>query len=114
MTKRLFGAALLALALVITVLPTVALAAEDTTATEGAGGEGTGEVEEGVTSIEQIGTDAAREGGFFPEEYVSPSWFQWVLYPTIAIGALMALGLLSYYLFRQPDFARERREKSRR
>jgi hypothetical protein len=116
MIKRLFGAALLALALVASVVPAVALAVEDTAPQEGEPLEGAtpeGEVEEEAPSIGEIGTDVARSE-FFPEEYVSPTWFQWVLYPTLAIGVVMALGLLLYYLFRQPDFARERREKSRR
>ena len=106
MIKRLLGAALLAVLLLTASLPTVAVAAEDTAAE---GGEAVGP----PPGIDEIGTDVARSEGFFPEEYVSPTWFQWVLYPVIAVGILMALGILVYYLVRQPSFAEERREKSR-
>lgn len=109
MIKRLLGAALVALMLVITVLPVAALAVDEGTVQPGE----EGVVEEGRPGIDEIGTDVARSEGFFPEEYVSPSWFQWVLYPTIIIGVIMAVGLLLYYLFRQPSFAEER-EKSRK
>lgn len=108
MMKRLLGAALLVLALLATA-PTAVLAAAGP-ASEPGPGEG---AVEHVPSIDEIGTDIARSEGFFPEEYQSPTWFQWVLYPMIAIGVLMAFGMLAYYLVKQPSFARERREKSR-
>ena len=114
MTRRLLGAALLALLLVITVLPAAASAVEDTGTQTGAQPTpAEGAEAEGPPSIEEIGTDVARSEGFFPEEYVSPSWFQWALYPAIVIGVIMTIGLLLYYLFRQPSFAAER-EKSRK
>lgn len=107
MIKRLLGAALLAVLLVATVMPTVASAAEDAAVEEG------GEAVEPLPNIDEIGTDYARSEAFFPAEYESPTWFQWVLYPVIAVGVLMALGILIYYLVRQPSFAEERREKTR-
>ena len=110
MMKRLFGAALLALLLVTTVTtvaPVAVLGAEETTATEGA--------EPGpMPELEEVVTAEARSEGFVPDDYVSPSWFQWLLYPAIVIGVIMVVGLLLYYLARQPAFAEERRQKSRR
>lgn len=103
MLKRLIGAALLAALLVPVALPVAALAAEDGGAVE----------QEELPSIDEIGTDAARDGGFFPEEYVSPSWFQWVLYPAIILGVLITLVLLFYYLAKQPSFAEERKKSKK-
>lgn len=103
MLKRLIGAALLAALLVPVALPVVALAAEGGEAVE----------QEELPTIDEIGTDTAREEGYFPEEYVSPSWFQWVLYPAIILGVLITLVLLLYYLAKQPSFAEERK-KSRK
>lgn len=112
MTKRLLGAALLSV-LLLTTLPTApAVAAE-----AGEAGTEAAVPEEGAAplpEISEVGTQVARDAGYFPEEYESPAWFQWVLYPTIIIGVLMALGLLGYYLLRQPDFAEERKRSSRR
>lgn len=107
MVKRLIGAALLAVLLVPFALPVAVLAAE-----AGEGGEAV--EQEALPPIEEIGTDTAREEGFFPEEYTSPSWFQWVLYPTIILGVVITLVLLFYYLAKQPEFAEERKKSSKR
>jgi hypothetical protein len=106
MTKRLLGAALLTLLLVTSMAP-LAAATEETGATEGA-------AHEPMPEMDEVVTVEARSEGFVPEEYVSPSWFQWLLYPSIIIGVIMVIGLLLYYLARQPAFAEERRQKSRR
>ena len=98
-------AVVLALALLV-VVPTVAAAVEEDSVEA--------EEVEPRPELSEIGTQAAREGGFFPEEYESPQWFQWLLYPLIVVGVLMAIGILGYYLLRQPDFERERRTSSRR
>lgn len=112
MTKRLLGAALMAV-LLVTVVPVAAVAAEAGAEVE-AGATPEGGAAEPLPDISEIGTQEAREAGYFPEEYESPAWFKWVLYPTIIIGVLMALGILGYYLLRQPDFAEERKRSSRR
>lgn len=110
MTKRLPDCRVLAvLFMALMVLsPILAGTALPAVAVEDVVPEG-GEVE-GPPSIDEIGTDVARSEGFFPAEYTSPTWFQWLLFPTIIVAVIMALALLLYYLFRQPSFAAERQK----
>ncbi len=63
--------------------------------------------------------ELCREGTiaeeYCPEPYEEPSWFQWLIYPLLIAGLVMATGMLVAYLIWQPRFAREREEnKSRR
>lgn len=61
-----------------------------------------------IDELCQEGTIAAE---FCPERYEEPSWFQWLIYPLLIVGLVMAVLLLIAYLTWQPRFAREREEK---
>jgi Flp pilus assembly protein TadB len=84
-----------------------ALAVEE--ATPAAGGE------EEQLSYDQLRESSSRRAQeFFPEEYEEPSFFRWISVPVLIAGLLMALALLGAYLWWQPRFAAERRQKERR
>lgn len=100
MVKRLFGA-LLAAVFVVGALGGTALAVD-----EGGG-------EEPPPDIAEICATEAVSSQFCPEEYVEPSFFQWMSVPLLIVAIVMILVLLGAYLYWQPKFAQERREKQR-
>lgn len=76
-------------------------------ATEAEGGE--------FVEYEEIVAEAGEAGGeYLPEEYDIPGFFDWIIIPLVAVGVLVTLAVLGYYLFAQPRFARETEERSRR
>ena len=101
----------LALLLVVLALITIAapraLAVEE--ATPAAGAE-----EERLTYDQLRNSSSQRAQEFFPEEYEEPSFFQWISIPSLIAGLVIALLLLGAYLWWQPKFAAERRQKERR
>jgi len=70
--------------------------------------------QEALSFEELRGSSSQRAQEFFPEEYEEPSWFQWLSIPVLLVGLLIAVALLGAYLWWQPRFAAERRQKQRR
>lgn len=101
--------ALVLLTLVLTVLIGAPASATEETATAAPGGE-----EEQVTFEELQRNSSQRAQEFFPEEYVEPSFFQWISIPVLIAGLVIAILLLFAYLWWQPKFAAERRQRQRR
>ncbi len=100
MMKRWFAMVLLVGLLIVGALGTTALATE-----------AEGEFRE----YEEIVAEAGEAGGeYLPEEYDIPGFFDWIIIPLVAIGVLVTVIVLGYYLFAQPRFARETEERSRR
>ncbi|HSJ45975.1 MAG TPA: hypothetical protein VK923_14970 [Euzebyales bacterium] len=99
------------LALVLVVLAVAAVSAPAARATEEASAPAD---EEGLTyeQLQQGSSQQAQE--FFPEAYEEPSFFQWISVPVMLGGLVIAVALLFAYLWWQPKFAAERREKQRR
>lgn len=85
--------------------PTPALATEEASAPP---------AEERLTyeQLQQESSQRAQE--FFPDAYEEPSFFQWLSLPNLLGGLVIAGLLLAAYLWWQPKFAAERREKQRR
>jgi hypothetical protein len=66
-------------------------------------------------TYDQLQQDASqRAQEFFPDPYEEPSFIQWISVPVMLGGLVIALALLFAYLWWQPKFAAERREKQRR
>lgn len=71
--------------------------------------------EEEKLSFEELQADSSqRAQEFFPDPYEEPSFFQWISIPTVIVGLVIALLVLGAYLWWQPKFAAERRQKQRR
>jgi hypothetical protein len=67
-----------------------------------------------LTYEELRNSSSRRAQEFFPEDYQEPSFFQWISIPSMIAGLVIALVLLGAYLWWQPKFAAERRQKERR
>lgn len=104
---RVIGMLLIALAIVAFGAPD-AHAVEEATPAPGAA------EEERLTFEELQSSSSQRAQEFFPDAYEEPSFFQWISIPVLITGLIMALLLLAAYLWWQPKFAAERREKQRR
>lgn len=77
--------------------------------------EGSAPAEEENLTYEELQQQASqRAQEFFPDEYEEPSFFQWLSVPNFVGGLIIAGALLAAYLWWQPKFAAERREKRRR
>jgi H+/Cl- antiporter ClcA len=101
-----------ALAVVLAVLALLVLAAPAALATEE---QPTGAAEEERLTYEQLQQDASqRAQEYFPDPYEEPSFLQWLSLPILVGGLVIAGILLAGYLWWQPKFAAERREKQRR
>lgn len=98
---------LIVLAAVVSASPR-ALAAEEATPAAGAA------EEERLTYEELQQSSSQRAQEFFPEAYEEPSFFRWLSIPVLIAGMVMAIMLLGAYLWWQPRFAAERRQKERR
>lgn len=73
------------------------------------------EAEGEFREYEEIVAEAGEAGGeYLPEEYDIPGFFDWIIIPLVAVGVLVTVIVLGYYLFAQPRFARETEERSRR
>ncbi len=70
--------------------------------------------EEALTYEELQQQASSRAQEFFPDEYTEPSFFQWISVPVMLGGLVIAAALLGAYLWWQPRFAAERRQKQRR
>lgn len=70
--------------------------------------------EEDLTMSELRESSSSRAQEFFPDEYQEPSFFQWLSIPMLLVGLVIVLALLFAYLWWQPSFAEERRQKRRR
>jgi hypothetical protein len=99
------------LALMLVVLALLAVSTPAARATE----EATAPAGEERLTYEELQRDSSqRAQEFFPEPYEEPSFFQWISLPVL-LGGLVIAGLLLFaYLWWQPRFAAERREKQRR
>jgi hypothetical protein len=86
-----------------------ALAVEEATPAAGAEAE-----EERLTFEELQRSSSQRAREFFPDPYEEPSFFQWISIPVLLAGLVIAVALLAAYLWWQPRFAAERRQKERR
>lgn len=104
---RVFALLLVVLAVVATATPH-ARAVEDATPAPGAA------EEERLTYEELQSSSSQRAQEFFPEAYEEPSFFRWISIPVLIGGLVIAGLLLAAYLWWQPKFAAERREKQRR
>jgi hypothetical protein len=101
-----------ALAVVLAVLALLTLAAPAVQATEE---QPTGAAEEERLTYEDLQQNASqRAQEYFPDPYQEPSFFQWLSLPILLGGLVIAGVLLAAYLWWQPKFAAERREKQRR
>lgn len=69
--------------------------------------------EEPLTYEELQAQSSQRAQEFFPDPYEEPSFFQWISIPVLIVGVLIALAMLGAYLWWQPKFAAERRERQR-
>lgn len=77
--------------------------------------EGSEAAEQEPLTLEELRRSSSqRAQEFFPEEYEEPSWFQWLSIPVLLVGLVIAIALLGAYLWWQPRFAAERRQKQRR
>lgn len=96
---------LLAVVAVLLIVAPAALATEE---------QASAPADERVTyqDLERQSSDRAKE--FFPDPYQEPSFFQWILVPVMVGGLIVAIALLGAYLWWQPKFAAERRQKERR
>ena len=74
-------------------------------ATEGEGAE--------IPAFEELAQNEAA-ADFLPAEYDKPAFFDWFIYPLLALGLLAAIGVGFRYLQWQPRFVREARSKRRR
>jgi len=101
------------LALLLVALAFVAVAAPPALAVEEATPAG-GAAEQELTYEQLRNSSSRRAQEFFPEEYEEPSFFQWISIPVLLAGLVIALALLGAYLWWQPKFAAERRQKDRR
>ena len=104
--QRMLALLLIALAIIVLGTP-AARAVEEATPAPGA-------VEERLTFEELQGGSSDRAQEFFPDPYEEPSFFQWISIPVLVAGLVIAVALLGAYLWWQPRFAAERREKQRR
>lgn len=105
------GALRRVLALVLAVLALVAVSVPEARATE----EATAPAEEERLTYEQLQQESSqRAQEYFPDAYEEPSFFQWISLPVLLGGLVIAGALLFAYLWWQPKFAAERREKQRR
>jgi hypothetical protein len=103
------------LALLLVALVIVAAAAPSVSAVEEATPAAGAEAEaEHLTYEELRNSSSQRAQEFFPEAYEEPSFFQWISIPVLLGGLVIAVLLLGAYLWWQPKFAAERREKQRR
>lgn len=102
MSKRLLGVA-------ITTLLALALVAGPAVAVE----EG-GPVHRELPSIEEVGTQSELSREFFPDEWEAPTVFPWFAWPLLGLAGFLALYVLVVYLFFQPRFAAERKQKAKR
>jgi len=100
------------LVLLLVVLAFVAVAAAPALAVEEATPAAGEEEQLSYDQLRQSSSRRAQE--FFPEAYEEPSFFRWISVPVLIAGLLMALALLGAYLWWQPRFAAERRQKERR
>ena len=99
------------LALVVAVLALVVICAPEARAIE----EATAPAEEERLTYDQLQQESSqRAQEYFPDPYEEPSFFQWISVPVMLGGLVIALLLLFAYLWWQPRFAAERREKQRR
>jgi hypothetical protein len=96
---------------VLLAMLTVLLVAPAAHATEEASAPAEGEALT-YDELEQQASSRAQE--FFPDEYAEPSFFQWLSVPVLLAGLVVAAALLGAYLWWQPRFAAERRQKERR
>jgi hypothetical protein len=103
MLARLIGVSLVAL-LSVGLLAGAALAVEE----EGGGGHGP------LPTLEELGTQSEVSRGFFPEEAEKPVFTDFLLYPLLVGGLVVAFILLVLYLKWQPTFAEEREKASAR
>jgi hypothetical protein len=103
---RTLAVMLVLLALIATTAPRALAVAE---ATPAAGAE-----QERLTYEQLRDSSSQRAQEFFPEEYEEPSFFQWMSIPVTVAGLAIAVALVGAYLWWQPKFAAERREKERR
>lgn len=88
-----------------------ARAVEDVAPAEG----GEAGAEEDPLTFEELQAESSqRAQEFFPDPYEEPSFFQWISIPVLIVGLVLALLLLGAYLWWQPKFAAERRERQRR
>jgi hypothetical protein len=101
------------LALLLVVLAFVAMATPRAVAVEEAT-PAAGAEQEQLTYEELRNSSSQRAQEFFPEEYQEPSFFQWISIPVLIAGLVIAVALLGAYLWWQPKFAAERRQKERR
>ncbi|MGI8574868.1 MAG: hypothetical protein ACR2MA_05895 [Egibacteraceae bacterium] len=100
MVKRLLGV-LLVTSFVVGALIVPALATEE------------GGPEAPPPNIDEICATESASSQFCPEEYVEPSFFQWLSVPLLVVAIVMIAVLLGAYLYWQPKFAEERRAKQR-
>jgi hypothetical protein len=70
--------------------------------------------QEPLPSFTEVGSQSEIAQEFLPEEYVAPSWFQWLLFPLLILGIIATLAVLFAYLVWQPKFANEQKTKRRR
>lgn len=63
--------------------------------------------------IEELCREGSVAAEFCPETYEEPSWFQWLIYPLLILGLVMATAMLIAYLTWQPRFASEAEEKKK-
>lgn len=100
------------LALLVAVLALLVAVAPAASATEE---EASAPAEEERLTYDQLQQESSqRAQEFFPEEYEEPSFFQWISIPVLLAGLVIAGLMLFAYLWWQPKFAAERREKQRR
>lgn len=66
-----------------------------------------------LPDYEEIAANEAA-ADFLPAEYDKPAFFDWFIYPLLALGLLAAIGVGFRYLQWQPRFVREARAKRRR
>lgn len=108
MARRLLGVALL-LTVLCALGPVGSVAAAEPEA-----GESALEERPPLPSIDEIGSKSDIAKQYLPEPYEEPSWFQWALFPLLAVGVLATLMVLTAYLVWQPKFASEQKTKRRR
>jgi TRAP-type C4-dicarboxylate transport system permease small subunit len=95
---------------VLAVLALIVVSAPAAWATE----EVTAPAQEERLTYEQLQRESSqRAQEFFPEAYEEPSFFQWISVPVLLGGLMITVALLFAYLWWQPRFAAERREKQR-
>lgn len=110
MTVRKPALSVLAAFLFVGLLGATLLAgfAAPASAVEAPGGE-----EAPPPDIEELCREGSVAAEFCPDPYEEPSWFQWLIYPLLIVGLLMAAVMLFAYLTWHPRFATEAEEKKK-